>query len=91
MQATLESSTGVIIQSVQFSANNYNIAWGLLCERFDNTKLLIQNYLSALFNLEIIARKSSIALKGIIYQFKKITIFRLLLYIYYTSYISLAS
>nr|XP_053600617.1 uncharacterized protein LOC128669669 [Plodia interpunctella] len=71
LRASLEGSAAVVIHSVQFSASNYAIAWKLLCERFDIKRLLIQNHISALFNLEVITKESSIILKRLIDQLNK--------------------
>lgn len=71
LRASLEGSAAVVIQSIEFSMTNYTIAWNLLCDRFNNTNLLIQNHISALFNIEIICKESSVALKGLIDQLNK--------------------
>lgn len=71
LRASLEGSAAVVIQSIEFSANNYAVAWKLLCERFDNKRLLIQNHVSALFNIEPITKESSVTLKRVIDQISK--------------------
>ncbi|KAJ0172949.1 hypothetical protein K1T71_011125 [Dendrolimus kikuchii] len=71
LRASLEGSAAVVIQSIEFSMTNYSVAWNLLCDRFDNTNLLIQNHISALFNIEVISKESSVALKGLIDQLNK--------------------
>nr|CAI5850228.1 unnamed protein product [Callosobruchus analis] len=55
-----------IIQSLEFAANNYSNAWALLCERFDNSRLLVNNHLKALFELNSISKESSLALRSLI-------------------------
>lgn len=66
LRSSLEGSAAIVIQSIEFSAQNYNVAWELLCERFDNKRLLIENHVTALFNIESISKESSTALKTII-------------------------
>lgn len=66
LRSSLEGSAAIVIQSIEFSAQNYNVAWELLCERFDNERLLIENHVTALFNIESITKESSTALKGIV-------------------------
>lgn len=66
LRSSLEGSAAVVVQSVEFSANNYHIAWDLLCERFNNKRQLIQNHVSALFKLETISKESSHSLKQLI-------------------------
>lgn len=71
LRASLEGSAAVVIQSVDFSATNYLVAWKLLCERFDNKRLLIQNHVAALFNIDPITKESSVNLKRLIDQINK--------------------
>lgn len=71
LRASLEGSAAVVIQSVEFSATNYAVAWQLLCDRFDNKRLLIQNHVSSLFNIETITKESSLTLKRLIDQVNK--------------------
>lgn len=71
LRASLEGSAAVVIQSIEFSASNYAVAWQLLCDRFDNKRLLIQNHVSSLFNLDAITRESSSNLKRLIDQVNK--------------------
>ncbi|XP_059055493.1 uncharacterized protein LOC131849430 [Achroia grisella] len=71
LRASLEGSAAVVIQSVEFSSSNYAVAWKLLCDRFDNKRLLIQNHVSSLFNVEAITKESSANLKRLIDQVNK--------------------
>lgn len=66
LRSSLTESAAIVIQSIEFSAQNYNMAWELLCERFDNERLLIENHVTALFNIESITKESSTALKSIV-------------------------
>ncbi|XP_045540301.1 uncharacterized protein LOC123722487 [Papilio machaon] len=45
------------------NTGNYLIAWNLLCDRFDNKRLLIQNHVAAIFNIETITKESNYILK----------------------------
>uniref|UniRef100_A0A2A4JM97 Uncharacterized protein n=1 Tax=Heliothis virescens TaxID=7102 RepID=A0A2A4JM97_HELVI len=71
LRSSLEGSAAVVINSIQFSAANYIVAWNLLCDRFDNKHLLIQHHISALFNIETISKESSVNLKVLIDQINK--------------------
>lgn len=42
--------------SLEFAASNSNDAWGLLCDRFDNNRLLVNNHLKPLFEIETLAK-----------------------------------
>ena len=61
LRASLEGSAAVVVQSIEFSASNYDVAWNLICDRFNNKRLLVQNHLSALCNIDIITKESSAA------------------------------
>lgn len=71
LRSSLEGSAAVVLQSVEFSSQNYEMAWRLLTERYDNKRLLINNHVTALFNLESISKESSTALKHFIDQLNK--------------------
>ena len=47
LHASLEGTSAVVIQSIEFSVNNYVTAWTFLYKRFDNKRLLVQYYVSA--------------------------------------------
>lgn len=66
LRSSLEGSAALVIQSIDCSASNYLIAWKQLCERFDNKRLLIQNHVTALINIDLIKRESSVELKRVI-------------------------
>lgn len=66
LRSSLEGSAAVVIQAIEFSSQNYKVAWDLLCERFDNKRLLIQNHVTALFNIDKISQESSSSLKRMI-------------------------
>lgn len=71
LRASLEGSAALVIQSVEFSASNYSLAWKLLCDRYNNKRQLLQNHVSALFNIEPITRESSGHIKRVIDQVNK--------------------
>ncbi|XP_072936546.1 uncharacterized protein [Epargyreus clarus] len=66
LRACLEGAAAVVIQSIEFSAGNYAVAWKLLCDRYDNKRLLVQNHVSALFQIESVTKESSVSLKYLI-------------------------
>lgn len=66
LRAALKDSAASIIQSIDFSADNYVIAWQLLCERFHNNRLLVNNHIQSIFNIESINKESAKALRNII-------------------------
>ncbi|KAI5637155.1 pao retrotransposon peptidase domain-containing protein [Phthorimaea operculella] len=71
LRASLEGAAAVVVQSIEFSAKNYSVAWKLLKERYDNKRLLTNNHVSALFNIEPITRESSLSVKRLIDNLNK--------------------
>ncbi|CAK1584852.1 unnamed protein product [Parnassius mnemosyne] len=71
LRASLEGPAAVVIQSIEFSAANYTVAWTILCDRYDNKRLLIQNHVTALFNIAPINKELSVNLKRLIDQINK--------------------
>lgn len=66
LRAALKDSAACIIQSLDFSANNYEVAWQLLCERYNNNRLLVNNHIQSIFNLESIHKESAKSIRNII-------------------------
>ncbi|XP_073960534.1 uncharacterized protein [Choristoneura fumiferana] len=62
----LTDSAALIIRSLDFSADNYEVAWSLLCDRYNNNRLLINNHIQAIFNIEPVIKESARALRNII-------------------------
>ncbi|XP_045458277.1 uncharacterized protein LOC123668590 [Melitaea cinxia] len=71
LRSALEGSATVVIKSIEFTSANYRVAWDLLCERYNNKNILINNHLKALFNIEPITRESYKALRYLIDQVSK--------------------
>ncbi|XP_026734778.1 uncharacterized protein LOC113498834 isoform X1 [Trichoplusia ni] len=66
LRASLKGQAGEIIKNIDFKQENYSIAWKLLCERYDNSRLLINNHVKALFNAEPIVSETSAALRRLV-------------------------
>lgn len=66
LRSSLEGSASVVIKSIEFSAKNYTVAWDLLCQRYNNINILINNHLKALFNIEPLRMESFKALRFIV-------------------------
>ena len=52
LRSSLEGSAARCIESIEFCANNYNLAWDILLTRFENKGLMVHNYIRALFNIK---------------------------------------
>ncbi|XP_028163489.1 uncharacterized protein LOC114355033 isoform X2 [Ostrinia furnacalis] len=66
LRACLRESASLVIKSLDFKANNYTAAWELLCKRYDNKRLLVNNHVQSLFNINAIQKESSKALRYIV-------------------------
>lgn len=47
-----------MIKSLEFTDSNFETAWKLLRERYDNKRILVNNHVNALFNLEHLKHES---------------------------------
>ena len=52
LKASLSGDAAMTIKSLEFSSNNYQIAWDSLCGRYNNPKILIHNHFKAILDLE---------------------------------------
>lgn len=66
LRSSLEGGAALIIKSLEFSSKNYTVAWDLVRERYDNKKVLINNHLKALFEIECISSESHRAIRFMI-------------------------
>ncbi|XP_063890748.1 uncharacterized protein LOC126055712 isoform X1 [Helicoverpa armigera] len=66
LRASLKGSASLIIDNLDFRSDNYDAAWKLLCSRYDNKRLLVNNHVQAIFNVNSISRESSKALRHLV-------------------------
>jgi hypothetical protein len=66
LRSFLVGDAAQVIKSLELSAENYGAAWQLLCERYDNRRLLIDNHIKGLFNLEKITKESASEIRKLI-------------------------
>lgn len=59
LRASLEGSAAQVIRSLEFSNDTYEIAYRTLCERYDNTRLLVHKHVKSLFALEPLRAESA--------------------------------
>lgn len=59
-----------VISSIEYTSDNYNIAWKLLCERYNNPRLLVSNHLRALCDIEPI-QETPHALRSVVDNISK--------------------
>ncbi|XP_074026866.1 uncharacterized protein [Leptinotarsa decemlineata] len=58
LKGCLKGPASQVIQSVEVSNENYNNAWDLLKQRFENKRIIIDKQIQALFDLPTIAKES---------------------------------
>lgn len=59
LRAALSGEASEVIKSLEFVGENYNAAWELLCDRYNNNRLLIYNHVKSLFSLDSLAHENS--------------------------------
>lgn len=62
----LEGDAARIISNLEVSSANYAEAWELLCARYNNKRLLINQHLKSLFNIQSITRESERSLRFLV-------------------------
>lgn len=50
LRACLKSEAAQLIQSIEITNDNYEVAWGILEERYKNKKLIVHTHVKALFD-----------------------------------------
>lgn len=66
LKSSLKGSAELVIDSLEFSADNYDIAWELLLTRYNNSRLLIHNHLKSLFSIQSLPRESPALIRKLI-------------------------
>lgn len=52
LKSCLKGCALEVIGALEFSNENYDLAWKLLCERYNNPRIIVNNHLKALFNID---------------------------------------
>lgn len=71
LRSALKGEASLTIQAVEVSAENYDIAWGLLKDRFENKPLIIHNHVKALFDMEAANKESLSSLQYLLNSMQK--------------------
>ncbi|KAJ8736653.1 hypothetical protein PYW08_007309 [Mythimna loreyi] len=66
LRSSLTGNALQVIKSVEFSSDNYNVAWELIVNRFNNNKLLIHNHIKALFTMSAVTKESPVQIRKLI-------------------------
>ncbi|KAJ8953382.1 hypothetical protein NQ318_023499 [Aromia moschata] len=65
-ERALEGEAQQVTHLVDFSADNYSVIWELLCDRYDNKSLLVNDHLKLLFGLPTQQKESALDLRNML-------------------------
>lgn len=71
LRVSIKNEPAQLISTLEFSANNYKLAWDLLVKRFNNDKMLIQNHIKNIFNIEPINKEGSKCIRTLLNDLNK--------------------
>lgn len=71
LRCSLKAEAYLVIESIEVSSDNYDIAWELLKHRFENKPFIIYSHVKALHDLEVVSRESYVALNALLNNFQK--------------------
>ncbi|XP_051167313.1 uncharacterized protein LOC127285374 [Leptopilina boulardi] len=60
LKACLTGEAAEVISSLETTESNYDVAWNLLKERFDNRKFIAESHVHALFELSTVSKEVSV-------------------------------
>ncbi|XP_050538227.1 uncharacterized protein LOC126903783 [Daktulosphaira vitifoliae] len=63
LRLSLSGEAANIIKSLETTANNYEITWIMLKERYNNNKLIIQIHVKAIFELGMVHQESAVKIR----------------------------
>ncbi|XP_045777595.1 uncharacterized protein LOC123875672 [Maniola jurtina] len=66
LKSALKGPAALVINSIEFTPDNYFVAWELLMNRYNNSRLLIHNHVKALFTIQQISKESPVLLRKLI-------------------------
>ncbi|XP_062542090.1 uncharacterized protein LOC134210086 [Armigeres subalbatus] len=72
LKGCLQGEPKTLIDSLQITAANYQVAWGMLTKRYNNSKLLKKRQIQSLLKLPVLAKESASELHLLVEGFEKI-------------------
>ncbi|XP_071052868.1 uncharacterized protein [Onthophagus taurus] len=69
--STLTGEARQVIASLEITNTNYDVAWDLVCSRYNNPRILVQNHIKALFKIERITSVNSNVIRTLIDNIRK--------------------
>lgn len=71
LRLSVVKNAAQVIKSIEFTSENYCIAWDLLNDRYNNTNLLVHNHIKSIVSLPNLNKESSFHLRKLIDSFYK--------------------
>ncbi|XP_050303742.1 uncharacterized protein LOC126741390 [Anthonomus grandis grandis] len=68
--SSIKGDAAKILESIEITDQNYDLAWNLLTERYENKTLTIKNHVKALFDLPTVS-KDKYSLRNLVDDFQK--------------------
>lgn len=66
LKSCLKGIAAEVIQSLEASASNYDVAWKLLQTRFENKRLIVNNHVKALFEIPQVSREPNTSVRNLL-------------------------
>ncbi|XP_043466286.1 uncharacterized protein LOC122501086 [Leptopilina heterotoma] len=70
LRSCLKDEAAKVISSLETSSANYNVAWNLLNDRYDNHRIIIQNHIKTLMELPSFNKESAVNIRQLIDNFQ---------------------
>lgn len=71
LRSCLQGGALEVVNSIEYTCENYSMAWKLLCERYNNPRLLVSNHLKSLFEVEPIYTEEPNSLRSLLDNLNK--------------------
>ncbi|XP_018405227.1 PREDICTED: uncharacterized protein LOC108781676 [Cyphomyrmex costatus] len=59
LRASLTGEASKVVNSLEITEANYSVAWALLCKRYDNKRVIVENHIRALVDTPSIAKENA--------------------------------
>ncbi|XP_018056578.1 PREDICTED: uncharacterized protein LOC108692704 [Atta colombica] len=63
LRASLTGDASAVVSSLELSDANYDVAWSIHKERYDNKRVIVQTHVSAIFDLPTMTRENVVELR----------------------------
>lgn len=66
LKSSLKGSAELVIHSIEFSSDNYQVAWDMLLNRYNNCGLLVDHHITSLLNVTALTKESPSSIRTLI-------------------------